>query len=207
MPITQHFDRLLFGATIVLTAVGLAVMGSASWVLATERYGRSASYFVTWQSATAAVGLLLMLVVMHLKTEVVLRPKVTGTFLALSWLLLLGAYLQPPINATHRWLSLGSISVQPSVVLPVGRRRTLRLPSVSYSRRASEKRGFIVLSALTHSEVVSATPVTSKMLGCERLDVGARTAAAGSSGLLYLRLWRRCCRCQSATSCPASYCS
>lgn len=116
MPITQHFDRLLFGATIALTAVGLAVMGSASWVLATERYNRQASYFVTWQGATAAFGLLLMLVVMHLKTEVVLRPKVAGAFLGFSWLLLLGAYLQAPINATHRWISLGGISVQPSVL-------------------------------------------------------------------------------------------
>lgn len=116
MPITQHFDRLLFGATIALTAVGLAVMGSASWVLATERYNRPASYFVTWQGTTAAVGLLLMLTVMHLKTEVILRPKVAGAFLGFSWLLLLGAYLQPPINATHRWLSLGGISVQPSVI-------------------------------------------------------------------------------------------
>ena len=84
MPITQHFDRLLFGATIALTAVGLAVMGSASWVLATERYERSASYFVTWQGATAVVGLFAMLVVMHLKTEVVLRPKVVATFLGIS---------------------------------------------------------------------------------------------------------------------------
>jgi len=116
MPITQHFDRLLFGATITLAAVGLAVMGSASWVLATERYHRPASYFVTWQSATAAVGLLLMLIVMHLKTEVVLRPKVVASLLGLSWLFLAGAFLQPPINATHRWFSLGGLSVQPSVV-------------------------------------------------------------------------------------------
>jgi cell division protein FtsW len=116
MPITQHFDRLLFGATITLTAVGLAVMGSASWVLATERYSRPASYFVTWQGATAAVGLVLMLIVMHLKTEVILKPRVAGSFLAFSWLLLAGAYLQPTINATHRWISLGGISVQPSVV-------------------------------------------------------------------------------------------
>jgi len=116
MPLTQRFDRLLFGATIFLTAVGLAVMGSASWVLATERYRRSASYFLTWQGATAAVGLVAMLIVMHLKTEFVLKPRVCGAFLASSWILLLAAFLQAPVNNTHRWLSLGGLSLQPSVI-------------------------------------------------------------------------------------------
>ena len=116
MPITQHFDRLLFAAAVSLTAVGLAVMGSASWVLSTERYHRPASYFLTWQALTVVAGFLLMLVVMHLRTEVLLRPRVVSAILALSWVLLIGAYLQPRINNTHRWLSLGSLSVQPSVV-------------------------------------------------------------------------------------------
>ncbi|MCD4749721.1 MAG: FtsW/RodA/SpoVE family cell cycle protein [Thermoanaerobaculales bacterium] len=116
MPITQHFDRLLFAATISLTAIGLAVMGSASWVLSTERYHRPASYFLTWQAATAVAGFILMLVVMHLRTEVLLRPKVVSAVLGLSWIILVGAYLQPRINGTHRWLNLGGISVQPSVV-------------------------------------------------------------------------------------------
>ncbi len=180
MPITQHFDRLLFGATIVLTAVGLAVMGSASWVLATERYGRSASYFVTWQSATAAVGLLLMLVVMHLKTEVVLRPKVTGTFLALSWLLLLGAYLQPPINATHRWLSLGSISVQPSVV---ARLALILLTAVLLAKARENEWDWKSLGLLVATSSVTAVLVLAEPdLGSAVLivaTIGAMTFVAG----------------------------
>ncbi len=180
MPITQHFDRLLFGATIVLTAVGLAVMGSASWVLATERYDRPASYFVTWQGATAAVGLLLMLIVMHLKTEVVLRPKVTGTFLALSWLLLLGAYLQPPINATHRWISLGGISVQPSVV---ARLALILLTAVLLARARENEWDWKSLGVLVATSSVTAILVLAEPdLGSAALivaTIGAMTFVAG----------------------------
>ncbi len=180
MPITQHFDRMLFGATITLTAVGLAVMGSASWVLATERYNRPASYFVTWQGATAAVGLLLMLIVMHLKTEIVLRPKVTGTFLGFSWLLLLGAYLQPPVNSTHRWISLGGISVQPSVVA----RLALVLLTAFLLARARENEwdwknlGLLVATSSVTAVLVLAEPD----LGSAALivaTIGAMTFVAG----------------------------
>lgn len=116
MPLTQRPDRLLFGATVSLIAVGLAVMGSASWVLASERYHRASSHFLVWQGATAAIGLLLLLVVMHLRTELILQVKPAAIALGVSWLLLFAAYLQPAINHTHRWLNVGGISVQPSVV-------------------------------------------------------------------------------------------
>ncbi len=180
MPITQHFDRLLFGATITLTAVGLAVMGSASWVLATERYSRPASYFVTWQSATAAVGLLLMLIVMHLKTEIVLHPKVVTTFLGLSWLLLLGAYLQPPINYTHRWFSLGGISVQPSVV---ARLALILLTAILLARARANDWAWKDLALLVGVSSVTAVLVLAEPdLGSAVLivaTIGAMTFVAG----------------------------
>lgn len=180
MPITQHFDRLLFGATIGLTAVGLAVMGSASWVLATERYDRPASYFVTWQGATAAVGLLLMLIVMHLKTRVVLQPKIVGIFLGLSWLLLLGAYLQPPINATHRWISLGGISVQPSVV---ARLALILVTAVLLARARENEWDWTSLGLLIATSSVTAVLVLAEPdLGSAALivaTIGAMTFVAG----------------------------
>lgn len=180
MPITQHFDRLLFGATITLTGVGLAVMGSASWVLATERYSRPASYFVTWQSATAAVGLLLMLIVMHLKTEIVLHPKVVTTFLGLSWLLLLGAYLQPSINSTHRWFSLGGISVQPSVV---ARLALILMTSILLARARANDWAWKDLTLLVGASSATAVLVLAEPdLGSAVLivaTIGAMTFVAG----------------------------
>lgn len=116
MPMKQRFDRLLLGTAIVQCAVGLALLASASWLIATERYGRPGSYFFTWQAATAVVGLVLMVVAMHLRTRILLGRRLAWIGLGSSWLLLLAAFLQSPVAGTHRWLSLGGLSVQPSVL-------------------------------------------------------------------------------------------
>ena len=114
MPITQRFDRLLLGATILQTGVGLALLGSASWLLATERYGRPGSYFFTWQAATALVGLGVLVVCMHLRSDLLTEPRLARFGVGVSWLLLAAAFLQPPVAATHRWISIGGFSLQPA---------------------------------------------------------------------------------------------
>ncbi len=119
MPIRQRFDRLLLGAAVLQLAVGLAMLSSASWVLASERYGRPGSYFFTWQAATAVVGLGLLVAAMHLRTELLTDARVARAAVVISWLLLAAAFLQPPVANTHRWLSLGGLSLQPSVLARV----------------------------------------------------------------------------------------
>jgi cell division protein FtsW len=116
MPIRQHFDRLLLGATITQIAIGLAILASSSWLIATERYGRQGSYFFSWQAATAMVGLVVMVAAMHLKSRVISDQRLVYLGLPLCWLLLAVAFAQPPIAATHRWLSIGGVSLQPSVL-------------------------------------------------------------------------------------------
>jgi cell division protein FtsW len=116
MPLTQRFDRLLLGAAILQTTVGLAILASASWAISTERYGRPGSYFVTWQTATAVVGLGVMVLVMHVKVDLLGDRRLLAVAVGASWLLLAAAYLQPPVAATHRWLSIGGLSLQPSVL-------------------------------------------------------------------------------------------
>jgi cell division protein FtsW len=117
MPIRQRFDRPLLGSTILLSAFGLAILASASWLLAIERYGRPGSYFFTWQAATSMVGLGLMVVSMHLKTALLSDRRLVIGSLAVGWVLLLAAFAQAPVAATHRWVSIGGISVQPSVLV------------------------------------------------------------------------------------------
>jgi cell division protein FtsW len=120
MPIRQRFDRLLLGSAILLTAIGLAILASASWLLATERYGRPGSYFFTWQAATAMVGLGLMVVSMHLRTTLLSDRRLVLGALAVGWALLLAAFAQAEVAATHRWISIGGISLQPSVLVRLG---------------------------------------------------------------------------------------
>jgi cell division protein FtsW len=119
VPITQRFDRLLLGAAILQMGVGLALLASASWLIATERYGRPGSYFFTWQAATALIGLGVLVVSMHLRSDLLTEPRLARFGVGLSWLLLVAAFLQPPVAATHRWLSVGGLSLQPSVLARV----------------------------------------------------------------------------------------
>ena len=116
MPIKQRFDRLLLGGAILQVGVGLALMASASWLIATERYGRPGSYFFTWQAATALVGLGVLVVCMHVRSDLLTETRLARFGVGLSWLLLAVVFLQPPVAATHRWLSIGGFSLQPSVL-------------------------------------------------------------------------------------------
>lgn len=116
MPIRQRFDRLLLVAAVLQMALGLALLATASWVVASERYGRPDSYFVTWQAATAMVGLGLLVICMHLRPELLTEPRLARFGVAACWVLLGVAFLMPPVANTHRWLSIGGISVQPSVM-------------------------------------------------------------------------------------------
>ncbi len=97
MPIRQRFDRLLLGAAILQTAFGLAILASASWLIATERYGRPGSYFFTWQAATAMVGLGVLLICMHLRSSLFLDRRLVIGAVPVSWVLLLAAFLQAPV--------------------------------------------------------------------------------------------------------------
>ncbi len=117
MPIRQRFDRLLLGATVLQTAIGLAILASASWLIATERYGRPGSYFVTWQAATAMIGLGVLVVCMHLRSSLLTDRRLVTGAVAASWVLLLATFAQPPVAATHRWINIAGISLQPSVLV------------------------------------------------------------------------------------------
>ncbi len=114
MPLKQHFDRLLLGATILQTVAGLAVMTSASWLIAVERYHRPGTYFLMWQAAAALIGLGALVGAMHLRREVLLESRAAWVLLGGCWVLLTAAFLQSPVANTHRWIRLGGFSMQPS---------------------------------------------------------------------------------------------
>ncbi len=176
MPMTQHYDRLLFGATIILTAVGLAVMGSASWVLTAERYHRAPSYFLIWQGATALIGLALMLAAMHLKLHLIFQPKAVTAFLCLSWLLLGAAYLQEPINATHRWLRIAGFSIQPSAI---ARLATLLFIAVFLARKSGEEHHWKELLP------VGGAAMLSVLLILFEPDLGSALVLAAACGAVF----------------------
>jgi cell division protein FtsW len=62
------------------------------------------------------VGLLVLVVCMHLRNEFLTEPRLATFGLGFSWFLLAVAFMMPEVANTHRWLSIGGTSVQPSVL-------------------------------------------------------------------------------------------
>src|SRR6202012_489444 len=107
-------DKLLFCVTLILVVIGLAMIFSASAVMAKERFG-SPYYFVVRQAIWAAVGLATMTLLMQIDYRKYNRPNVVFPAVAVTVICLLAAFLMRDSHNTHRWIRFGGIlSFQPS---------------------------------------------------------------------------------------------
>jgi cell division protein FtsW len=108
-------DKWLFGATLILTLIGLLMVFSSSAVMAKERFG-SPYAFVIRQSIWALLGLTAMVLLMKIDYRRYNSPNVVFPAVAVSVLLLLVAFLMHDSHATHRWIRFGALSFQPSEI-------------------------------------------------------------------------------------------
>jgi len=106
-------DKLLFCITLVLVVIGLAMVFSASAVMAKERFGSPYS-FVIRQAIWAAVGLAVMTLLMQVDYRKYNRPNVVFPVVAVTVMCLLAAFLMRDSHNTHRWIRFGILSFQPS---------------------------------------------------------------------------------------------
>lgn len=107
------WDVWLFATTLVLVAVSILMVYSASEAIAAKQGGENP--FVTKQILFAVLGLLAMLVAMHVdytryRDRRFILALVAFTVAALLAVLLVG----PKINGTRRWFGVGGIGIQPS---------------------------------------------------------------------------------------------
>jgi cell division protein FtsW len=107
-------DWLLFLTTLLLVAVSIVMVYSASKVMATEKYGQP-NLFLVKQAMFAGIGLVAMFVAMRIDYERyrdprVILPLIGFTLLALVAVLIIG----PKINGTRRWFAVAGIGIQPS---------------------------------------------------------------------------------------------
>jgi cell division protein FtsW len=107
-------DKWLFFTTLMLVVVGLVMVFSASAVVAQERYN-SPYAFVGRQAGWAVAGVLAMLVLLQVDSNVYKSPKFIYAASCVTTLLLVSVYFFPGSHNTHRWIRFGSLfTFQPS---------------------------------------------------------------------------------------------
>jgi cell division protein FtsW len=106
-------DRWLFGVTLVLCLMGAVMIFSASAITAQQMYGHS-YIFVARQAAWLVMGLLGMFALMKLDYHRLREPAVVYTVLCLVVVMLVGTFFLDKSHATHRWIKLGPLNLQPS---------------------------------------------------------------------------------------------
>lgn len=108
-------DRWLFGVTLVLCLMGAVMIFSASAITAQQMYGHS-YIFVARQAAWLVMGLLGMFALMKLDYHRLREPAVVYTVLCVVLVMLVGTFFLDKSHATHRWIKLGPLNLQPSEV-------------------------------------------------------------------------------------------
>jgi cell division protein FtsW len=106
-------DRVLFIATLLLVALSVVMVYSASAPMALDRFGR-ATRFLTTQVMWAVLGIAMLTLVMRIDYRHYRDPKFIWTGLALVAFALVAVYFRAPVNGARRWFGVGGIGIQPS---------------------------------------------------------------------------------------------
>lgn len=110
------FDKWLFFTTLLLVVVGLAMVFSASAVVAQARY-HSEFTDLGRQAGWALAGVAVMLILMHVDYSVYNSPRFIYSALCVATLLLVLVFLMPGSHNTHRWIRFGGhFTFQPSEI-------------------------------------------------------------------------------------------
>lgn len=113
MPLSLQPDKKMFGVTLALCLIGAVMVFSASAVTAREEYGNGYTFLLR-QVLWLAIGIAGMFVLMRLDYRKLRQPGVVFTGLSLTLLMLISVFFLDRSHATHRWIRLGPLSLQPS---------------------------------------------------------------------------------------------
>ena len=109
-------DKWLFFVTLLLVVVGLAMVFSASAVVAEARY-HSPYTFVGKQALWALAGVLALFLLSHVDYSLYKSPRFIYTSLCVTTFLLVLVFLMPGSHHTHRWIRFGNFfTFEPSEI-------------------------------------------------------------------------------------------
>jgi len=113
MPQRLAYDRVLFAVTLLLAAFGLVMVFSASALVSAER-GADPFGFVLRQGVGAVLGLAALMLIMRFDYRRLKEPALVYGLLCITLFLLGLAFFLDRSHNTHRWIRLGTLSLQPS---------------------------------------------------------------------------------------------
>src|SRR6266700_4164229 len=109
-------DKWIFFTTLLLVSVGLAMVFSASAVVAQERYG-SPYMYVGRQALWALGGVISMVLLMRVDYTRYNSPRFIYPLLSIATILLVSVYFVRDSHNTHRWIRFGGFfTFQPSEI-------------------------------------------------------------------------------------------
>jgi cell division protein FtsW len=115
MPRSLQHDRQLFIATLALCLIGAVMVFSASAVTLREQGGNGYSVLLR-QLLWAAIGMAGMFWLMRTDYRKLRQPRVIFTAISVTLILLIAVLFLDRSHATHRWVRLGPLSLQPSEI-------------------------------------------------------------------------------------------
>jgi cell division protein FtsW len=133
-------DTTLFALTAALLGLGLVMVWSASTAIGQEAHG-NAYHFLVRQVTWACLGLAAMGAAMRMDYRRLRQPSVVYSALAVTTALLIVVLFLRPVNDVHRWVRIGSFSLQPAELGKVA--------VILYLAYHLERRGERVMEILT----------------------------------------------------------
>jgi cell division protein FtsW len=106
-------DTTLFAITVALLGLGLVMVWSASTAIGQEAHGNP-YHFLVRQVIWACIGLVAMGAAMRIDYRRLRQPSVVYSALAGTTVLLIVVLFLRPVNDVHRWVRIGSFSLQPA---------------------------------------------------------------------------------------------
>jgi cell division protein FtsW len=106
-------DRILFLTTILLVAVSIVMVYSASAVMADDRYSQP-YFFLMKQLMFATLGVALLAIVMRIDYRMYREPVFIWSCFGVVCVALIAVLFAPKIAGARRWFSIGGLGIQPS---------------------------------------------------------------------------------------------
>lgn len=107
------FDWTFFIVTLILLAIGIVMMFSASYAYA-RYYNENSLFYVKQQSKWVIVGIVLMIAVSFVDTKFIRMAWMPS--LLVSYICLIVVLIMPAVRKVHRWIYIGSFNFQPSEI-------------------------------------------------------------------------------------------